>query len=144
MGMFKANVDGAARGSPGVRRIGGILRNNRNEIKGFFSKNMGLGFAFDAEVMAIHEALTLCQQHLIRNIVVESDSTLVVGWVNCKRNRPWKLTNLLNQIDILIPMVNCLEVRHIFREANTSADALAKQGSIHLKPLYYLNSSVGA
>ncbi|XP_057419024.1 uncharacterized protein LOC130713256 [Lotus japonicus] len=142
-GTMKVNVDGASKGNPGTRGIGGILRNVRNEIKGFFSKNIGHGFAFEAEVVAIHEALSLCQQHLIHNIIIESDSSLAVGWVNCRRNRPWKLRGILNQIDILIPLVNCLEIRHIFREANSEADALAKRGSNNPRPLYYFNSVIG-
>lgn len=143
-GIWKVNVDGAARGSPGTCGIGGILRNARNEIKGFFSKNLGIGYAFEAETMAVLEALSLCHQHCIQNIIVESDSTIVVGWINSRRNRPWKLAGVLNQIDALIPLVRCLEIRHVFREANTEADALAKRGSNTTRPLHYLNTSICA
>lgn len=41
-GILKINVDGAAKGSPGICGIGGILQNSRNEIKGlFFEKYWG-------------------------------------------------------------------------------------------------------
>lgn len=69
-GLFKLNVDGAARGSPGPMGIGGILRNHRKEIMGYFSKNMRIGFAYEAEVLAMYHGLLFCQQFLIRNMRV--------------------------------------------------------------------------
>lgn len=50
-GILKINVNGAAIGCPGPCGIGSILRNSKNEIKGFFSKNIGIGFSFEAEVL---------------------------------------------------------------------------------------------
>lgn len=144
LGVWKVNVDGASRGSPGPSGIGGILKNARNEVKGFFSKNVGRCFAFEAETMAIHEALSLCHQQSIYNIILECDSSIAVGWVNTKKNRPWKIISILNKIDELIPVVNCLEVRHIYREANTEADALAKRGAAYERPLFYLNTTIDA
>lgn len=71
--------------------------------KVFFSRNIGLGFSFEYELIAIFEALKLCHQYLIHNIIIESDSILAVKWVNHSNDRPGKLWNVLNQIDILIP-----------------------------------------
>ena len=66
---------------------------------------------------------------MIRNVVVESDSTVAVSWVNKKKGRPWKLQSTLNQIDLLLEEVNCLQVKHVLREGNTIADFLAKRGN---------------
>lgn len=49
-GIIKVIVVGAARGCARIRGIGGILRNCRNEVLGFFSKNIGAGFAIEAVV----------------------------------------------------------------------------------------------
>lgn len=61
-------------------------------------------------------------------MIIESDSMAAVKWVNSQSNRPWKLLNTLNHIDILLAEINCFEVRHIFRESNFIADHLAKKG----------------
>lgn len=143
-GLIKINVDGAAIGCPGMSGIGGIFRNNKNEILVFFSKNIGVGFAFEAEIWAIHEALKICAVNFLRNIIIESDASLAVGWVNNRYNRPWKLHNALNQIDQWVSEVNCLKVKHIFREANSEADKLAKRGAAHSKDLFYFNAHLDA
>lgn len=76
-GILKVNVDGAARGSPGICGIGGILRNAKNEIRGFFSKNTGVGFAFEAEVTAIFR---LC--HCVINIAfILSSLSVILPWL---------------------------------------------------------------
>ncbi|XP_057458739.1 uncharacterized protein LOC130749399 [Lotus japonicus] len=124
--------------------IGGILRNNKNEILGIFSRNLGVGFAFEAEVWAIHEALKIYADRLLRNIIIERVASLAVGWVNNRCNRPWKLINTLNQIDLWMVEVNCLKVQHIFREANGEADKLAKRGAAYAIDLLYFNDRIAA
>src|ERR1044072_1958977 len=130
-GVVKFNVDGSAIGSPGETGIGGVLRNTGKEIIGFFSLHTGPGFAFEAEVYSIHFVLLVCQQFVIRNVIIESDCLVAVSWVNNKENRPWKLQNYLNHIDYLVLEVNCLQIKHILREGNVLADFLAKKGSSH-------------
>ncbi|XP_057452115.1 uncharacterized protein LOC130743918 [Lotus japonicus] len=87
------------------------------------------------DVKAILNALLFCKNYGLKNVMVESDSTLAVGWVITKSNRPWKLLNDINQIDHLISEVNCTRAFHIFREANTIADSLAKEGCNRVAPL---------
>lgn len=77
----------------------------------------------------------------IKYLIIESDSSLAVGWVNNKSNRPWKLLNALNQIDMWLIEVNCLKVNHIFREANGEADRLAKRGAEFTRDLIYFKES---
>lgn len=122
--MIKFNVDGSSRGNPGVSGIGGTLRDANGISLGFFSKPLGLSWAYIAEIKAILEALLFCKRH----VIVESDSTLAVGWVMNRSNRSWKLFNDLNQIDMLMEEVGCFGVVHIYREANTVVDHLTKNG----------------
>ncbi|XP_057426328.1 uncharacterized protein LOC130719736 [Lotus japonicus] len=127
-GILKYNVDGASQGNPGRCGIGGVLRNSDRKILGFFSINLGHGGAAEAELKAIWKALIFCNQFHFRDLIIESDSTVAVGWVNSHRNRPWKWVNILNEIDYLMKVVSCLEVKHNFRETNGIADFLAKKG----------------
>lgn len=127
-GVLKFNVDGAARGSPGLGGIGGVLRDWNGEVLGFFSKPVGVVYAYEAEVMAMRSALDFCSEFNLRHIWLESDSTLAIGWVLSSDFRPWKLLNDLHAIDRLRAEVDCFKVSHVLREANEKADTLAKEG----------------
>ena len=127
-GTLKFNVDGASIGNPGPSGAGGVIRDHKNQIVGFFSLNLGFGGAVEAETEAILFALRFCQQFMLCNVMIESKSLIVVGWVNNNTNTPANLLNELNQIDFLQDEVHCIEIRHIFREANSTADNPPKEG----------------
>lgn len=127
-GVLKFNVDGAARGTPGRGGIGGVERDWSGEVRGYFSKSVGVVYAYEAEVLAIRHALDFCKDFNLRHVCLESDSTLAIGWTLCSANRPWKLLNELQAIDFLREEVDCFKVVHVWREANDRADALAKEG----------------
>lgn len=136
VGLIKFNVDGSARGAPGISGIGGALRSDNWTILGKFSKAMGILWAFQAEVQAILHALLFCREFQLKDVIIESDSSLAVGWVERKQNRPWKLLGELNLIDRYMLEVNCVGVLHIFWEANSDADELAKSGCDRDTPIW--------
>lgn len=78
--MVKFNVDGASKGNPGASGIGGVLRNVEGIILGYFSKSMGHIWAYEVEVHAIFHALLFCHEFNCHNVLIESDSTLAIGW----------------------------------------------------------------
>lgn len=128
MDILECSWDGQVNKEKGSKEIGGVLRNYKKEVVGVVAKGIGEAWAYEAEVQAIHHALLFCCQFKISTIVIESDSTLAVGWVNNRERRPWKLYQVLHSIDQLILQVNCLSVSHILREGNGVADFLAKLG----------------
>ncbi|XP_057452783.1 uncharacterized protein LOC130744629 [Lotus japonicus] len=128
VGFVKFNVDGAARGAPGPGGIGGVVRDSNGTIIGYFSMKVGTVFAHEAEIKAIRMALKFCKEFGVRQVLIESDSTLAVGWVNRRSLRPWKLLSDLHVIDLLKPEVECVDVYHVYREVNVQADFLAKSG----------------
>ncbi|XP_057426183.1 uncharacterized protein LOC130719582 [Lotus japonicus] len=132
---LKFNVDGSFQS--GCAGIGGILRNGSGEVLGKFSRKVEVTRADEAEVLAILYALLFCQQFMVSSVEFESDSTLVVGWMSGGKMRPWKLTNELNMIDYLMPLVNCIGVIHILREGNAEADELAKKGCFCVEPVWF-------
>lgn len=138
IGVLKCNVDGASRGNPGISGIGGVIRNSDKKFLGYFAMGIGYGWAYEAEVKAILQGLLFCQQFLFRNVIVESDATIAIGWVISKDKRPWKLMNELNQIDLLMTEINCLGIRHTYREGNTIADYLANKGCEIQDPIWVL------
>src|ERR1044072_4786886 len=101
-----------------------------------FSMSTGVLYAYEAEVKAVLNALLFCRELSLQELLIESHSTLTVGWINCKSNRPWKLRHDLNMIDYLLLEVNCLAVSHIYREANGVTDNLAEEGCDRVPPLW--------
>ncbi|XXG71925.1 hypothetical protein AAC387_Pa07g1141 [Persea americana] len=75
--VLKFNVDGASRDKPRPTRIGGVLRNCKDEVLLMFSKNMGTCDSNEAEVLAILEGLKLFARRYIGALVVESDSSIL-------------------------------------------------------------------
>lgn len=118
--------------------MGELIRNSERKRVGYFAMNAGVGWAYEAEIKAIQNGLIFCQQFLLKNGVIESDSTTAVGWVCSRANRPWRLLNELNETDYLMREVNCLGVKHIYRESNSLADYLANKGCGRRKPLWVL------
>lgn len=78
--VLEFNVDGSSKGDSGRSGIGGVLRNISSKMICFFSKAVGTRWTFEAKVEAILHAMLFCQEHNLRDVVVESDSFLVVGW----------------------------------------------------------------
>lgn len=68
-------------------------RQPRSECLWRHTKELGKAdlWAYEAEVKAILNALLFCQHFGFRRVIIESDSSLVVGWVASDQNRPWKL-----------------------------------------------------
>ncbi|KAK2655887.1 hypothetical protein Ddye_008939 [Dipteronia dyeriana] len=56
-GWTKVNTDGASLSSPGVGGCGGVFRNCRAFVKGFFAVPLDHVFAFEAELLAASIAI---------------------------------------------------------------------------------------
>lgn len=132
--VLKFNVDGSSRGSPGVAGVGGVVRNAHWKVLGYFSKNVGEKFAYEAEVLAILHTLLFCQQYALFNVLIESDCLLVVGWVHNKSSRPWMMQNEFNLMDFLLQV----GVVRLLREGNWFANFLAKGGCDRVEPIWCL------
>ncbi|XVF62765.1 hypothetical protein PTKIN_Ptkin09bG0034800 [Pterospermum kingtungense] len=61
-------------------------------------------------------------------LITESDSTVGVSWANNLDKVPWRLRHFSNHIENLKLKVPGLKISHIFKEGNTIADRLAKEG----------------
>ena len=126
MGVLKFNVDGAASSKPGPARIGGVLRNHIGELLYMFSKNVGIKDSYEAEILAILEALRNYHCPFQYPPVVESDSMNAVYWARSFRG-PWKMQFYFNEIKTRM-MGNSISFQHISRSTNGTAYSLAKQG----------------
>lgn len=77
-GYVKLNVDGSAKGQPGLAASGGVIRDEYgNWIAGFCQK-IGITFSLTAEPWGIYQGLTLCWNRGLRKFCVEIDSMLAL------------------------------------------------------------------
>ncbi|XP_058089076.1 subtilisin-like protease SBT3 [Magnolia sinica] len=89
-GWVKLNVDGSSRGNPRVAKGGGVYRGDKGELHFTFSTGYGIASNTRAELRAIHDGLVHCLQHGLKNIIVESDSLLVVHFLSGIVQPRWK------------------------------------------------------
>ncbi|XVF84739.1 hypothetical protein PTKIN_Ptkin17bG0062500 [Pterospermum kingtungense] len=72
------------------------------------------------------------------SLIVESDSRNAVGWVNNPFSTPWRLKHLINHIENLKLLLPEWQVSHIYRECNSIANNLAKDGVNRTDNLLYV------
>ena len=82
LGHLKLNVDGASRGNPCPAGGGGILRDHCSRISFAFSHFYYVQTNTSAEAMAIRDGLLLCEARDLRDIVLESDSCVLVDMLH--------------------------------------------------------------
>nr|XP_034930821.1 uncharacterized protein LOC118061489 [Populus alba] len=131
IGRFKWNVDGSSLGKPGLSGIGGALRNHQGHLLGIFSLQVGILDSNIAELRAVVKAIELsaskCFLHH-KHIIIESDSANVISWMHNTHNRPWMHRDLFSTVQKLTSLFGSITFSHVYRESNSLADCMAKQG----------------
>ncbi|XP_042988584.1 uncharacterized protein LOC122316111 [Carya illinoinensis] len=102
-GGVKLNIDGSSLGNPGLAGGGGIFRDKKGRTVAGFASYYGEASNTVAEGRALLDGLQMAQQLGLKDFMVESDSTVMVGWIQSGRWSLWK--------------------------ANMVTDCLAKQGA---------------
>lgn len=125
-GWIKCNSDGSALGAPGVSTCGGVFRNSRGFVKGCFSVNIGIAFAYEAELYAVILSIEAAAARNWNHLWLECDSIYVIGLLKSEYvDVPWSYRN--RWLNVLLRLKNMnLVVSHIFREGNQVADSLSK------------------
>ncbi|KAF5471469.1 hypothetical protein F2P56_008257 [Juglans regia] len=119
-------VDGGSCGNLGEVGGGGILRDNNGDVLGGFAHAYGDATNTIAECRALYDGLRLCRQLNLRDVLVESDSTVIVGWLASWICKYWFLWDFWEEVTSMVRELNA-RFRHIYGEANMVADVLAKQ-----------------
>ncbi|KAE8726307.1 hypothetical protein F3Y22_tig00007099pilonHSYRG00013 [Hibiscus syriacus] len=99
---LKFSMDGAFKNS--VAGCGGVLRDDRGFIKAIFSGPVEAGSPEMAELAVIRMELELFVEtgwHSHWSLIIESDSKVVLNWVNSVVSRPWRGWDCLEEIDVL-------------------------------------------
>ncbi|XP_057791344.1 uncharacterized protein LOC131008487 [Salvia miltiorrhiza] len=122
---IKVNTDGSALGAPGKIAAGGVFRDKFSWVRGCFHIKGGIGFAFEAELLAVISAIQIAFYKNWRYLWIESDSTYIVNLLHSRSlNVPWRFAARWREVLVLLSEFN-LHITHIFREGNKVADILA-------------------
>jgi ribonuclease HI len=124
----KINVDGCSKGNPGLVGAGGVIRDAMGRWIVGFALNIGICTSVGAELWAITNGLKLAWSKGFRKIILESDSSLAVDLITKNKIFIDKNYNLIMQARELLAKEWDIQVRHVYREANSMADWLANYG----------------
>jgi ribonuclease HI len=125
--MLTIHIDGAARGNPGPASIGIIARDGHKvlfEIGEYIGETTNNVAEYSALIRGLEEALIkgYKEAHFV------SDSELIVKQINGQyRVKDANLKLLYHQALSLIGKMKVFSVRHVRREHNKEADALANR-----------------
>jgi ribonuclease HI len=121
----KLNCDGAYKESVDIAGCGGLIRDSNGQwLKGYVWK-IGTCDVLYAEMWGMYEGLRIARRQGFSQLIVESDSKLLVDMVtrNCKINGA--IPVLIRRIRDLIKLPDEVQINHTLREGNRSADWLA-------------------
>jgi len=126
--MEKAVIytDGASRGNPGPAAIGAIIKDGSAGPVVTISRRIGRATNNQAEYRAVIAALELALEHSARQVLLYSDSELIVKQLKgCYRVKNEDLKPLHQQVGRLIARLDSFHIYHVSRNRNREADRLA-------------------
>ncbi len=121
-------TDGAARGNPGPAAIGVILKDTAGKAVAEISRCLGSTTNNQAEYQAIIAGLEKAVSLGAKNVIVKSDSELVVNQINGQfKIKNTALRPLYQQVVQLTGKLVSFSISYIPREQNRQADDLANK-----------------
>ena len=121
--------DGAARGNPGPAGIGAVVTDDHGEVVETLALGIGPATNNVAEYRACIEGLRLAAKHGAQRVEVRSDSRLLVEQLSGRfRVKNPTLIRFHGEVRALVRRFDEVTFRHVPREENAAADALANQG----------------
>ncbi len=122
-------TDGASRGNPGEAGIGVVVVTAAGEPVAEIADYLGRATNNVAEYTALQVALEKARELGARRIEIRSDSELMVRQLNGQyKVKNEGLLPLFRAVAAMLRRFEQATVRHIPREQNRRADALANQG----------------
>jgi len=121
-------ADGAARGNPGPAGAGAALVDEDGHVVGEAMRHLGHATNNVAEYTALIIGLEEARRHDVKDLEIRMDSKLVVEQMNGKwRIKHPNLKPLAMQAGALLASFPKRQIRHIPRDQNAIADALANR-----------------
>ncbi|RYR72069.1 hypothetical protein Ahy_A02g006258 [Arachis hypogaea] len=125
---IKLNVDGSWFAHRSNAACGGVFRDSAGRYLIGFAGNLGNCSIMHAELWAIVHGLTIAITHGYQNLMVESDSVAAINFIKNGSSSGHHCAPLIQDVRVLTERLKKVSWIHVFREANTVADQLAKKG----------------
>ena len=122
------NINGASYGNPGRAGGGGVLRGSAGVWVRGFARSIGSTTSIIAEFWALRDGLQLAIQLGVQYLGVELDAKVVLDVISSGNSPNAAYCSLLFDCRLLLEKIPHIAVKHVFREANRSANALARIG----------------
>lgn len=127
-GDLTAHIDGASRGNPGEAGAGVFFQDRTGAPLERIARYLGRATNNAAEYQALLIALARAREVGARSLRVFSDSELIVNQVNGRyRTKEPHLQQYLQEAIRLMRAIGRVDIKHVRRELNTEADALANE-----------------
>lgn len=140
-GDLKLNTDASVR--DGVAYGGGVLRDHNGDVVWAFYKEFGDISILEAETRALMFGLSIALEREAFGLLVEVDSKVLVSLVEKQSTSSWSICYLLSSIRHLLRVLQG-RLSHVYRQANSVADAIASFPFIHQGVIHHLPSSIMA
>ncbi|MED6181435.1 hypothetical protein PIB30_118602 [Stylosanthes scabra] len=125
---MQINTDGSFDPSRNNAACGGIIRDHMGRFVKAFSHNIGCCSIMQAELWGILKGIEIAVANGFLNIVVDSDSSMAINFVKNGVPSHHPCFPLVQDITNMLSRLHSFELNHTLREANSSADPLAKKG----------------
>jgi len=125
-GSTKINFDGSLQN---LSAAGGfIMRDWRGAVVMIGTSNYGSTSIMVAEGRALKDGIQAASAAGYNRLHIEGDNLTVIEALQGKTSIPWQLTNIIQDIHVMLSQVEQVVVNHIYRESNMAADSLSKYG----------------
>ena len=122
------NADGASRGNPGPAAIGVTIRDDKGNLVTSISRYIGRATNNQAEYRAIIAGLEKAIELGAREVMIYSDSELIVKQINGRyRIKNTSLRILYENLVKLISPLEKFSIQHVPRKRSIEADVLANK-----------------
>ncbi|KAL6213663.1 hypothetical protein ACLB2K_013109 [Fragaria x ananassa] len=116
--FFKLNIDGTRVSPIGKIGAGGVIWNHYGDWISGFQINLGAGEILDAEACGLFQGLKLAVSLNIKNLIIESDSAILVQLMNNSEFGNHPLGSLLQRCNSFLNKMESVTLSHIFRKCN--------------------------
>ncbi|KAF5450654.1 hypothetical protein F2P56_030985, partial [Juglans regia] len=127
-GWYKLNTDGCSLGNPRRLGVGGVIRDEKGDLRLAYAEEIPEGTNNNAELISLLHGLRHCRDMGLQLVEVEMDSNILVNWLRKSICGIWYLEDFWEEIMQLLSSIR-YTVQHIYREGNALADSLAKLGA---------------
>lgn len=127
-GRFKLNVDGCAKGNPGLDAFGGVFQDHHGLWVLGFARKIGWCSNLLAELHGIRDGLLLARDRGLLPLLLESDSQLAIDLLQRDDVGAHPYRTIIHDCRDLLLSLGVVSLSHVYREANFVADFLASLG----------------